>query len=151
LIDVFIPGQPKAQGSKRHVGHGVMIESCKELPSWRESIRSALALDNGQPIERFEGAVVCTLEFILHRPGSAPKRKATPPAMKKPDLDKLTRAAFDAVASAGVIQNDARIVATLVWKRLAERGETEGLRLRLIDYKDKSASFFSDDIARLSR
>jgi crossover junction endodeoxyribonuclease RusA len=133
MIDIFIPGTPKAQGSKRHVGHGVMVESCKELPVWRESIRSALAKGNGQPAERFEGAVICSLEFILYRPGSTPKRK-TPPAMKKPDLDKLVRAVFDAIKSAGVIVDDSRIVELSARKRLAFIGEPEGLKLTIRNF-----------------
>jgi crossover junction endodeoxyribonuclease RusA len=130
MIEVFIPGIPAPQGSKKHVGNGVMIESCKALKPWRESIRTRLMNEAGQPIERIEGAVVSTLEFILPRPKSTPKKR-TPLATKKPDLDKLERAVNDAVKSAGCIVDDSFIVRTVKAKRLAEIGEAPGLRLML--------------------
>ena len=130
MIDIFIPGRPAPQGSKRHVGNGVMIESCKTVKPWRESIRSALITDRGKPIERFEGAVVCILDFVLPRPKTTPKR-STPEATKKPDIDKLSRAVLDAITSAGVIVDDSYIVDMHPKKRLAELGKAPGLRLRL--------------------
>jgi crossover junction endodeoxyribonuclease RusA len=125
MIDIFIPGEAKPQGSKKYVGNGIMIESCKALKPWRESIRSRLITEDGQP-----GAVVSTLEFILPRPKSTPKKR-TPLATKKPDLDKLERAVNDAVKSAGCIVDDSCIVRTVKNKRLAEIGEAPGLRIRL--------------------
>lgn len=134
MIDVFISGIPAPQGSKRFVGvkggRGVLIESCKAVKPWRESIRSSLVTDEGRPIERIEGAVITMLEFILPRPKSTPKKR-TPLATKKPDLDKLERAVNDAVKSAGVIADDSCIVRTVKAKRLAEIGEAPGLRIKL--------------------
>jgi crossover junction endodeoxyribonuclease RusA len=131
MIERFIPGSPKPQGSKRFVG-GAMVESCKELPSWREAIRGRLIDENGQPIGRFfDGvAVEVTLGFVMPRPKSTPKKR-TPPAIKRPDLDKLTRAACDAIVSSGVVADDAAIVRLLAWKRLAKVDETVGLWIRL--------------------
>jgi len=130
MIEVFVPGIPAPQGSKRYVGNGIMIESCKAVKPWRESIRTRLVTDDGQPIERIDGAVASTLEFILPRPKSTPKKR-TPLATKKPDLDKLERAVNDAVKSAGVIMDDSCIVRTIKAKRLAEIGEAPGLRIKL--------------------
>jgi len=130
VIDIFIPGQPAPQGSKRHVGHGRMVESSKKVKPWREDIRAALLGDDGMPVVRFDGAVACILEFVLPRPKTAPK-KSTLFAAKRPDLDKLTRAAFDAITSAGVIEDDSRIVNLLASKRIAEIGGIAGMRLIL--------------------
>lgn len=127
VLTRFVPGKPAPQGSKRHVGHGVMIESSKNVKPWRQDVREA-CLRDGQPAVRIEGAVVVTLEFVMPRPTSTPKRR-TPPAMRKPDIDKLARAVLDAITSAGVIEDDARIVRLMASKRLAEIGETTGLRL----------------------
>ena len=128
-IDIFIAGHPAPQGSKRYVGRGIMIESSKKVKPWREDIRSALNRE-GVPIARLSGATICKLEFVLPRPKSTPKR-TTPDATKKPDLDKLQRAVLDAATSAGVIDDDSQIVEINASKRLAEIGETAGLRLRL--------------------
>src|SRR6516162_3761519 len=135
MIEVFIPGAPKPQGSKRHVGRGIMVESCKEVRPWRESIRARLITEDGKPVERFDSAVETKLEFVLPRPTSTPKKR-TPPATKRPDLDKLTRAACDAIVSSGVIADDAAIVRAIASKRLAEIGETPGLRIRLESWKE---------------
>jgi crossover junction endodeoxyribonuclease RusA len=130
MIDIFIPGHPAPQGSKRHVGGGVMVESSKEVKPWRESIRCALITEVGQPVQRLAGAVTCELEFVLRRPKSAPKR-STPPALKKPDIDKLCRAVLDAVTSSGVIEDDSRIINLHATKRFADQDCVPGLRLRL--------------------
>lgn len=30
-LEFFVPGVPRPQGSKRHLGNGVMVESCKHV------------------------------------------------------------------------------------------------------------------------
>lgn len=128
ILDLFVPGHPAPQGSKRHVGGGVMIESSKKVKPWRSDIRSALLADDGSPLARFDNAVRVQLKFIMPRPVSTPKR-FTPPATKKPDLDKLTRAVFDAIGSAGVWRDDSQVVAAIVSKNIAEIGETPGCHI----------------------
>ena len=129
-IDIFIPGKPAPQGSKRHVGNGRMVESSKEVGPWRESIRWALAragrFPDGLPVR-------ADLLFVLYRPGSTPKRgpRSTPAAIRKPDLDKLARAVLDAVTSAGVWPDDSCVTHLSARKRIALPGEPMGLRLRL--------------------
>jgi crossover junction endodeoxyribonuclease RusA len=130
---VFVPGHPAPQGSKRHVGNGVMIESSKRVKSWREDVRAALLDPTGQPRHRFdaEAALTVRLEFVMPRPASTPKRR-TPPAIRKPDIDKLARALLDAITSAGVISDDARVVDLHATKRLAEIGEATGCRITVL-------------------
>jgi crossover junction endodeoxyribonuclease RusA len=127
-LSIFIPGTPAPQGSKRHVGGGVMIESSKAVKPWRQDVRAALLDGAGQPLARFEGAVSVRARFVMPRPVSTAKR-STPPAIKRPDLDKLIRAVLDAVGSAGVWRDDSQVVRLVADKRLAEIGETGGLHL----------------------
>jgi len=127
-IAVFIPGDPAPQGSKRHVGGGRMIESSKKVKPWRSDVRGHLLDDDNQPKARFDGAVHVEAEFVMVRPGGTPKR-STPPAVKKADLDKLLRAVFDAITSAGVWRDDKQVVSVVASKRLAEIGQTPGLHL----------------------
>ena len=70
------------------------------------------------------------LEFVMRRPKSAPKR-TTPPATKKPDLDKLTRAVFDAITSAGVWDDDSQVVDAHISKRIANLDEVSGCWIEL--------------------
>jgi len=133
MIKIFIPGRPKAQGSKTIFGKGRFVESCKTLKPWRESIRWAL---NG--FDPIPGAVAVHCEFVMPRPASLSKRKPTPFAEKRNgDLDKLARAAGDAITSAGIIEDDCKIVAMPCLKRLAEIGETPGMHLVICPATDE--------------
>ena len=132
---IFIPGNPAPQGSKRHIGNGRMIESSKRVAPWRSDVRSALYdAHGGRPM--MQGAVAVEMEFILYRPMSAPKKR-TPPAMKKPDIDKLTRAILDAVTSAGVWRDDSQVVELNAQKRLAGLDEPPGCWLQIDDLSPK--------------
>lgn len=128
-LTAFVPGKAAAQGSKRYIGPGrPLIEQSKNVAPWRSDIRQhLLAVHDGPPIA---GAVHLTLEFVLPRPASTPRRR-TPAAVKRPDLDKLTRAVMDAVTSAGVWRDDSQVVHLSVSKRLAEATETAGCRINI--------------------
>jgi crossover junction endodeoxyribonuclease RusA len=103
-----------------------MVESSRELGPWRE--RVALAAHNAMTTTGttpFTTAVAIGLEFVLPRPKSTPKRW-TPPAVKRPDADKLTRAVLDAITGV-VLLDDAQVVDLHATKRLAGLGETPGV------------------------
>lgn len=127
LLDVFVSGKPAPQGSKRYLGAGrPLVESSKAVEPWRADIRGTIARQFDQP--PVAGAVAVDLEFVLHRPVGTPKR-ATPAAVKRPDLDKLDRAVLDAITSAGVLVDDSQVIDLHSTKRLAEIGETTGCRI----------------------
>ena len=127
-LALFVPGIAAPQGSKRHVGKGIMIESSAKVKPWRESIRwSILEVWKGPPMT---GAISVYLDFIMPRPASTPKRK-TPPAIKRPDIDKLARACLDAIGSAGVYGDDSQVTRLSATKRIAEIGESPGLQLQV--------------------
>ena len=67
------------------------------------------------------------LEFTMPRPKSAPKR-STPPAAKRPDIDKLARACLDAISGV-IICDDSQIIELRASKRIAEIGETPGVAI----------------------
>lgn len=128
VLDVYVAGLVAPQGSKRHVGGGVMVESSKAVKPWREDVRAACreTWDRGP----LDGAIRLVLEFVRKRPTSAPKKR-TPPATTMPDLSKLIRSTEDAITSAGVWVDDARVVSIVADKRIAEIGETPGCRIRI--------------------
>ncbi len=127
-VQFFVPGKAAPQGSKRHVGRGILVESSKEVGPWRE--RVALAAHHAMGGHAlFDGAVSVTLNFVLPRPKSAPKTK-TPPATKRPDLDKLERACLDALTDV-CFADDSQVVSLSGYKRLAEIGETAGVEIRV--------------------
>jgi crossover junction endodeoxyribonuclease RusA len=133
-----VPGRPAPQGSKRHVGHGVMVESSRELGPWRE--RVALAAHNAMLAAEatpFVGAVSIRLCFVLPRPKSTPKR-STPPAIKRPDADKLTRAVLDAITGV-LLLDDAQVVDLRAHKRLAGIGENPGVTIT-VEHTEKGSN-----------
>jgi crossover junction endodeoxyribonuclease RusA len=134
MFSLFVAGNPAPQGSKRHVGGGVLVDSCKRLPDWRKDVRTACLDAEGQPKARFEGAVSLHLDFVLPRPKSLPKRR-TPPATKKPDWEKLARAVGDAMTSAGVFRDDSQVVFATVYKRIAELDEVPGVKIAAADFQ----------------
>jgi crossover junction endodeoxyribonuclease RusA len=129
VITFYVPGKSAPRGSKPHVGRGIMVASRREVGPWRE--RVALAAHNEMAGRNlFAGAVYVRLEFVLPRPKSGPKR-STPPAVKRPDVDKLARACLDAI-TAVLIGGDAQIVDLRAAKRLAEIGETPGVAITVV-------------------
>jgi Holliday junction resolvase RusA-like endonuclease len=119
-ITITVYGQPAPQGSKRHVGNGVMIESSKKVKPWRADVKAAAtaavdALPGWTPLD---GPLSVAMTFTFLRPkghygtgrnagavkASAPIRPAT-----IPDLSKLIRSTEDALTKL-VWADDARVV-----------------------------------------
>lgn len=116
MIDITVYGTPGPQGSKRHVGRGVMIESSKKVKPWREAVKWAFVERYGS-VERpaVRGAISVEMIFTLARPKSAKRAR---PAVK-PDLSKLIRSTEDALTDIGAWEDDARVVVLMASKRYA--------------------------------
>jgi crossover junction endodeoxyribonuclease RusA len=121
-LNLFVPGRAAPQGSKRHVGGGVLVESSKAVAPWRTLVAWHVA--QVWLTAPLGGPVWVELEFVMPRPTGTPKRR-TPPAVKKPDLDKLTRAVFDALSKI-VWVDDSVITSARASKRLAGLDEQPG-------------------------
>lgn len=119
----FAVGRPVAQGSKKHVGNGRMVESAKGLPAWRKAV--AMAAAAGPLIPKPKG-VAMSLVFVMPRPLSTPKK--TPLAVKRPDIDKLIRAVADAITGV-CYEDDSQIVYLVSKKRLADVDELPGVHV----------------------
>lgn len=110
-IRLAVYGHPAPQGSKRHVGKGVMVESSKFVKPWRDDVRAAADawLAERRPWEPIDAPVAVRMVFTVRKPASAPKTRRTW-AMRTPDLSKLARSTEDALVDAGLLKDDARIV-----------------------------------------
>ena len=122
---------PAPQGSKRHVGNGVMIESCKTVKPWRQAVTHAAVEAGSYPLQ---GTVQMDAEFIFPRPKSHYRTGKNSHLLKddapylhsvKPDLSKLIRSTEDALSGVA-FADDARIAHCFAIKRYAEDGELPG-------------------------
>jgi crossover junction endodeoxyribonuclease RusA len=124
LLQMRVLGTPAPQGSKRHVGRGILVESSKAVAPWREAIVAQAQRDDVAG-RHLDGPLIVAIEFYLPRPkahhGARGLLPSAPPyPHHKPDIDKVARACLDALVQADVIADDARIVDLIVYKRYAD-------------------------------
>lgn len=121
VLHVVVHGTPAPQGSKRHVGRGVMVESSKKLLPWREAVKAAAweARRDYQALPLFarrvpvevEGAFYLTRPKLHFRSDGVTLRDGAPEFVTvKPDIDKVQRSTFDALVDAAVLAGDEQIV-----------------------------------------
>jgi len=119
VIQFFAAGTPSGQGSKTYMGKGIMIDTNKNLKSWRSVIACACPMD--APLSCLIGI---ELVFYFSRPQSHYGRRDKKPYLKgnapiykpsKPDADKLARAALDALTGIAYV-DDAMVVKLTVHK-----------------------------------
>ena len=126
---------PQPQGSKRHLGNGVMVESCKNLKPWRYLVQQA-AINLNHPT--IHGPVSLSCIFLFPRPKSHYTAKGilkpSAPAFHsvKPDGSKCLRSTEDALVDAGLLQDDARIAVSSYTKRYTCPGEHPGALITVI-------------------
>jgi Holliday junction resolvase RusA-like endonuclease len=111
-VAFHVVGQPAPQGSKRHVGGGRMIESSKKVAPWRQDVVAAAL--KVRPEAPLDGPLLLIVTFTLARPKSATKARWAPD--RTPDLSKLVRSTEDAMTTAGIWADDARVVGCIARK-----------------------------------
>lgn len=124
MITLFVPGIPASQGSIRPVGvnkYGktVMVSTSKKLKPWRAKVAKEAKRAIGE-ITPMAGPVTVNLRFVFEAPFSRARRPfevaGWMPHAVSPDLDKLVRAAGDAISvnvdrAAPLIKDD-----SLIWQ-----------------------------------
>jgi crossover junction endodeoxyribonuclease RusA len=120
-ISTYIPGTPVPQGSMSVVNGHVFHQHGAELKAWREAIAWHV---KGQRAP-LDGAVGVILSFRLPRPKA--HREDTWVSVR-PDLDKLVRAALDALTGIAY-HDDAQVVHVSAMKSYATDDQPAGLYL----------------------
>ena len=124
-VSFHVIGTPGPQGSKRHVGNGIMRESSAKVAPWRQDVVAAARLALGIGVAApLDGPLALTITFRFPATTSwkaADKTRGWRWKDRTPDLDKLLRSTGDALTTSGLIADDARIVAIS-----AEKIETTG-------------------------
>nr|ADD96382.1 endodeoxyribonuclease RusA [uncultured organism MedDCM-OCT-S09-C20] len=145
MVEIRVYGIPRPQGSKRHVGRGIMVEASKHVGQWRNDVMAAAAVTyKGPPIT---GPVRLEIVFLFPRPKShfgtgrnADKLKASAPvhciSRAHGDTSKLIRSTEDAIsASSGypVIEDDSQVVRLVCEKRYVAQEEGCGAYIRVVE------------------
>ena len=129
MSSIFVPGIPAPQGSKRHVGRGIMVESSKALKPWRSTVVATVVEAGWEPV--LHGPVEVILHFTFPRPKghygtgrNADRLKPTAPEHHtvKPDADKLARAVLDALVQSGALRDDSQVARLRVTKGYGRPG-----------------------------
>lgn len=125
-ITYEIEGIPRPQGSKRHVGGGVMVESSKHVANWRAYAK----LKAVQAMGFIERAVKPTpirigVSFRFDRPkkhftAKGLKHDAPKSHTNTPDADKLLRALLDSMS--GVVFEDDSQVSEIAVEKVYSKG-----------------------------
>lgn len=133
-------GLPGAQGSKRHVGRGIMVESSKKVAPWRQDVVAAAVKASADvDAECFRRPVIVDAHFHLTRPKGHYRTGANAHLLRDDapryvtsravgDLDKLLRSTFDALTTAGIWADDSLVVMVTASKTY---GETAGALIRI--------------------
>lgn len=128
ILTVVVHGHPAAQGSKRHVGGGRLIEQSKAVTPWREAVKTATLTaiaDQHYTPAPDRTPLALTVVVTLGRPAShwrtganAGRLRHYAPAWPVTgiDVDKALRGVADALSDAGAYPNDARIVHATITK-----------------------------------
>lgn len=124
VIRFRVVGEPVPQGSMKGYVRGGRVALTSDNPklhNWRDVI----GWEARQHVtELLTEPVRVWANFYLTRPKSCPKRRVYPTV--KPDIDKLTRALFDALT--GVVwADDALVVEHHIRKVYANEGEQPGV------------------------
>ena len=142
FVAFSVPGRAAPQGSKRHVGHGIMVESSARLRPWRAAVTAAAieARDGAPPIT---GPVYLRVDISFPRPAghfgtgrnAGKLRPSAPyfaPSRAVGDLSKLIRAVEDAITDAGLWRDDSQVVVvTAVKRHVADESEEPRTRIRI--------------------
>ncbi|WP_282580317.1 RusA family crossover junction endodeoxyribonuclease [Nocardioides sp. InS609-2] len=124
-------GTPITQGSKTRNRYGMHDDNAKVLKPWRKKVREH-AEDATRYVDPFTGPVQVWIRFTFDRPRSHYRtgrnahllRTGAPrfPTFKN-DIDKLQRAAFDAMTDAKVWLDDGQVVDVRAHKFYADEHE----------------------------
>jgi crossover junction endodeoxyribonuclease RusA len=133
-LEIVVEGSPVPQGSFRHIGNGRIIAANPKLNAWRQTIADQVSEKTS--VRLIDGFCRVDLVFTLPRPKSVPKSRRSRPTTK-PDLDKLVRAALDAISLPKYVQlltDDSIVTDIHAAKRYADH-RPPGVRI-FITYED---------------
>jgi len=123
-------GKPAPQGSKRHVGKGIMVEASKRCKPWRQDVRhTAIELLPDGWYAMMDKPILVSVTFIFARPkghfrtnGELKPKAPMHCTARIGDVDKLSRAVLDGLTEI-CFNDDAQVTSLIAQKRYASRNE----------------------------
>lgn len=146
MFQIFIPGEPRPQGSKQAYRRGnniILVEAQKDLPAWRSHMQRQLELKMLEHQTMFTEAVSVALVFWISRPKSVTRPYAT----KTYDIDKLTRAVLDSCTKALVFRDDSDVIDLTVRKNYNDNHET-GVLINITPFDN---DYITADVSPIDR
>ena len=133
---ISIKGMESApQGSKKHVGNGIMVETCKRLKSWRNQVnlRAKLIVDEviTEPVEI--EVVFWFKRPLKHYLPTGTVRQSAPVYItnkNKGDIDKHCRALLDSLTKSA-IADDSQVVSLHAVKKYCETESQTGANIKI--------------------
>ena len=132
VITFEVAGTPAPQGSKIRTRYG-MRESSKRVKPWRDLVKQAASIraDELCLLTPLEPPYRVDVWFYIRKPRTT--RALWPVAPTVGDVDKLARAANDALTASGIIHDDRFITELSASKQWAGDGETPGAIIRITE------------------
>jgi Holliday junction resolvase RusA-like endonuclease len=150
LMEFWVDGIPAPKGSRKNFlvrrKDGKMginsVNANTRTKGWEQKIREkAKKVPN---LTVLGGSVAVWLLFVMPRPGYHARKKDAPKLpITRPDLDKLARAACDALTGV-MFKDDSQV--TLLWSRKIY-GPEPGVRVT-VKYDDVGVEYFADKQAK---
>ncbi len=144
VVEFRVFGLPAPQGSKRHLGNGIMVESSKKVRPWRQDVMATSGRE-------YKGEVITSpvrleIDFFFPRPKSHYRTgkysdllKADAPLYASShgqgDLDKLLRSTIDSlsfVTGGCVIRDDCLVVSISSTKQYANEVSPPGAAIKVL-------------------
>ena len=123
------------QGSKKHVGNGIMVETCKRLKSWRKEVnlRAKLIVDEviTEPVEI--EVVFWFKRPLKHYLPNKMVRQSAPVYItnkNKGDIDKHCRALLDSLTKSA-FADDSQVVSLHAVKKYCETESQTGATIKI--------------------
>jgi crossover junction endodeoxyribonuclease RusA len=136
-LTFVVYGLPAPQGSKRHLGKGVLVESSKAVAPWRQDVKHAALTclpHDWDPSLPMALSVVFRFKRPAHHIGKKGLKPSAPEhctSARKGDIDKLQRSLLDGLT--GVAYDDDRqVVSVTAHKRYTVGEEPQGALITLM-------------------
>ena len=145
VVEFRVFGLPAPQGSKRHLGNGIMVESSKKVRPWRQDVM--VAAERAYKGEAINNPVRLEIDFFFARPKShyrtgkysdllKPNAPIYASSHGQGDLDKLVRATADAlsfVTGGCIIRDDCLVVSIASSKQYANAITPPGAAIKVVE------------------